>query len=93
VLTQVTATARAVPGLWPFVLPVFFTIVEDPEADVHADCFSSPPPKGMGLADLLVASAAPLNIRLLRESRSPQSVKKDGITNHATPTNVNQVKF
>jgi hypothetical protein len=50
VLNQVLASAAEVPGLWPFVLPVMFMIIEDDSNDIHKDRFNKPPPDGLGIA-------------------------------------------
>ena len=64
------AAAKEVPGLWPFALPLVFTVAEDPAADLHADRFSQPPPAGIGLAQALAAPGAPLSPALLVGARA-----------------------
>ena len=83
------ATAQAVPGLWPFILPVFFTILEDAEAGIYSDQFSDAPPKGMGLAEVLVAHNAPLNLRALNvHTESPRDQRGPS----RETTKINQVR-
>lgn len=66
ILTQILNAAKTAPGLWPFVLPVFFQILEDDDAGIDCDCFAYPPPRGMGIASILTGCDAPLNLSVLK---------------------------
>lgn len=46
VLTQLLACAKGSPALWPFVLPVVFAVLEDPETQVSKQMFREPYPQG-----------------------------------------------
>ena len=77
VLPQVLGAGKANPALWPFVLPIVFSVVTDTAEPISAPQFTESFPTGTGIAEALISPGAPLMKLDPKQQRNPQVVNSD----------------